>query len=273
MALELWLMIIIFIIGVSIILRLVKKAFKAAGLILLLFLLINFVFTITVVRDFIDIKNTWFSEPRIYAFEDNNDIKAAVSFTFPDQTGTPDLTLAKAEDLEGYSAAFNADDLESIKGNNHRLFLMNRTFVEKMVVPELDVGDSIITREQSLEILTGDNGFELFANLLTGQNASSLTEEQRQTLYESLRIEEESQFRSMYLMMSVVQGMFSGGPSGLLDSIEQFKKGSLIIHPETMFFRSFRIFPVSFLRSIAGRAKEKASDLAGNVAADVKEAI
>ena len=122
MALELWLIAIIFMVGIALIFKLVKKVFKAFGFIIILFIIMNLALGFLVYMDVTNLKKNFFSQPSVYILHKDNVVRAAVSFSFPQGGGEPQFNLAKTDDLKAYSESLQQGNMDGLKGLNYKIF-------------------------------------------------------------------------------------------------------------------------------------------------------
>ncbi len=136
-----------------------------------------------------------------------------------------DTKLIANNQLNDFSSYLKDNNYEKILGNSYKLMVFDLEIISNLAAIEFE--DKIITGNEAIDILKNsqDNGekAELFSAILSDEILSS---------------------------------------KNPLFFFSEFKKGNIIIYPETALFKTVKIIPLSFIKDagkkIFGKAKEKA---------------
>ncbi|MBW2976979.1 hypothetical protein KY347_06045 [Candidatus Woesearchaeota archaeon] len=137
-----------------------------------------------------------------------------------------DVNLLASEDLEKFSSYLESKDYEEILGDSYKLMVFDLGIISSLD-EEIELDDEIITKEQAISALKSDadanEKAELFGDILTSSILSS-----RNPLF-----------------------FFS-----------EFKKGNIVIYPETALFKTVKFIPLSFVKDATKNIFEKTKETA-----------
>lgn len=141
-----------------------------------------------------------------------------------------EVNLLSDGKLEEYSSHLKEKNYEKILENSYKLMIFNLNIVSDLNTDEIELEDKTISKQDALSDLKSEKGMQEKADLF----GAILTEE-----------------------------VFS--PKNPLFLFSEYKKGNIIVYPETAFFKAVKIMPLGFIRDKAedmfGKAKEKAKTL------------
>ena len=167
--------------------------------------------SVMLVMDASDIKNKYPTEEKIFILADNTTILTGF-------VQGADLVPISPAELAGYSAALNKKDYSAILGPHYKLFIIDINAIDAL--PDgIMVDNQSLAKPQLVDILEGKP-----SPLFIGADAQ--------------------QVRSGLFALSVQKVM-----SDPVFIISQFRKGNIIIYPETVLFKFLRYFPLRLIVS------------------------
>lgn len=145
-----------------------------------------------------------------------------------------DTNLMSNRQLNEFSLNLKNNNYEKILGDSYKLMIFDVEIISNLD-DEIEIENQIFTREQLVATLKSGNNNEkaaLFSVILTDEILSS-----RNPLF-----------------------FFS-----------EFKKGNIIIYPETALFKTVKIIPVPFIKDIGKKIFEKTKEKASSLVIEVSE--
>lgn len=145
-----------------------------------------------------------------------------------------DTNLMSNRQLNEFSLNLKNNNYEKILGDSYKLMIFDVEIISNLD-DEIEIENQIFTREQLVATLKSGNNNEkaaLFSVILTDEILSS-----RNPLF-----------------------FFS-----------EFKKGNIIIYPETALFKTVKIIPVPFIKDIGKKIFEKGKEKASSLVIEVSE--
>ena len=234
------LIIVLVMIIASIVMKLVRPIFFLAIIFLILFIFTSG----TIVKDFFDIKNKMGSDTNIVLMEYGGDIITGF-------VESEEYNLFDKDEIKEIDELYKDGEYEEIRGGHYKLFVMDADKFRD--IDSLDVNNKKVT---------GERVYHFFTN---GVIIDSITYED---LLVDPGIDEESDMESAlfaYLYKNDLK--LSKSP---IFFFESYKEGSIIVYPETMFFKFAKFIPLRFIYEKLNNLKVAIEDKANNA---IKEAV
>lgn len=194
-------------------------------------------------RDFAEKSQT---RPQLFILEENSRMLAGVNDLFK-----PDEGIKKAltdDEFSYYSALHEQKDHKAMLGNKYRLFVMSMGAFESLTEEDFRKHEEY-TKDFVFMMLRSDNAVEVFVEHML--NESGAGEDYEGLLREKLLKEApgKAELKSGFFRVLVSASVKTRGPMFVF---KEYKRGNVKIYPETMFFRTIKIMPLSMLDQIEG---------------------
>jgi len=146
-----------------------------------------------------------------------------------------------------YQPKFKNNDLGAIIGNNYKLFIIKLASFDSLET--IRIGEDIsITKEQLLSLISSEKPIDDFVVIMMGKDSS---ENQRNAykdaLLSNLKISTDAEFKGLLFLNAV--GNISKN-NGLFYLLTEFKKGNIIIYPQTILFDFISVMPVEWFEKL-----------------------
>ncbi len=129
-----------------------------------------------------------------------------------------------ASQLEEFSSYLENDDYEKILGDSYKFMIFDLDIISD-IDGEIDIGDETITKEHAISVLNSNADARekaaLFGAVLSGNILSS---------------------------------------KNPLFFFSEFKKGNIVIYPETALFKTIKIIPLPFIKDVGKKMFEKTKE-------------
>lgn len=230
--------IVLFIIVSLIIIKVVKTFAKAMFLISSLVLFILIIVGVITLSDVGDFKKSFSNQTSLYILEKDDIIIAGFNGEFSNNQSPILETDHSLESINGY---YINGDISSIKGDHYKLFIIDLISLE--IVKTIDTGEVELTFGQVSKLLSSDTPIDDYIKISSDQDLSGFQKNYiKENLMKTSNIEDESQFKGILFGMlfqtaTEKQGSFL---------FKQYKKGNIIVYPETAMFKLVKLVP-SFL--------------------------
>jgi len=135
---------------------------------------------------------------------------------------------------------FKKNDLQSIIGDNYKLIIIRKDFFNDVFsIPIAE--DQSITRIELFELLSSKTPIDDYITLsLGGDTAKIQKESYKENLIQSLQISTDEEFKDILFFTAFATAAENKGPLFLLNA---FKKETVIIYPQTLFFDTLKVIP------------------------------
>ncbi len=246
---------LVFIIAAVIIIILVKKILKAVFLILALFLIIILFLGFFVYRDVVDLQKNFGTQNSLILMDLDDEIVAGVIGSFSGKEATP---LGEVGD---YNAKYMAGDYDGLLGQNYKIIVFEEEAFD-------NIGDvMIIGKEYSSEfiisLLRSDTPIDDYVdNEMRIQNLPEA--EEKQARYELRRqiVYSNTEFKSVLFGTLLGKAMED---RGFIFILEQYREEDAVIYKETFTFKLIKTFPMSFVKGLVEKGKDKVQGMVVNM--------
>lgn len=230
---------IVVIVIIVVILKVFKSVFKALFTISTLFGVVFFIFMIILYQDVSDFQTNFPVSEKIFLLEENDELIAGFSGKFTEES-QPDLV--KASDLKSYQASYDADDLEAIKGDNYKLFIIKLNAFDD--IKSLEFNKDELSKNFVINLFYSDSPINEYADYYIKErgisaSASASVKSQLRDAFNS-----DAEFKGM-----LFANLFSlGMQKDPLFLFEEYKDDNIIIYEETMLFRTMDKVPLFLMK-------------------------
>lgn len=231
--------IILLIVLVVLILKFIKNAVKAIMLIISILVILSILGTYFTYSDIIDFRKNFPTTPSLYLLEKNDQVVAGIYGTFSEEE-LP--SLVPEEQLTAYQTYFQDNDLNQIKGDYYKLFIINTEAFDS--ITEVKVDDETLSKETIFDLLDSS---EPVNDYMTQKN---IPKQNREVLLRDLEIENDAEFKALLftaLFSRIIQ------EQGRLFIFTQYKQGNVVIYPKSTIFRVIKEVPSSLLNKLAAK--------------------
>lgn len=260
MALETILTIAIYAIIIYVIFKIVRKIAKAffyAGLLTLLILLVSGFF---IVKDIMSFKENFTEQGRsLVILEENGNILTGYSMK-------PSPKFLTAGQISEYSNYLENNEYDKILGDKYKLMIVKLDLVSDLEKEMINLGEVSLKKESMKNILRSNEPFDLLNNAIAEDNNVLPG-----AVFDA-RFKEDSLMLKAALLGTIVDEELLGAENAV-NFFKQYKKGNIIIYPETALFKFVKLVPVDWIRSIVKNAFVKAkSGITGGISIKIEEA-
>ncbi len=239
------------------VIRKIAKAFFYAGLLTLLILLVSGFF---IVKDIMSFKENFTEQGRsLVILEENGNILTGY-------TMKPNPKFLTAGQISEYSDYLENKDYGKILEDKYKLMIVKLDLVSDLKTERISLGEVNLKKESMIAILKSSEAFELFNEALAEDN-DILPE----TVFDARFKEDDLRLKAALLGTIVDEELL--GAENAVNFFKQYKKGNLIIYPETALFKFVRLVPVEWIKSVVKNAFVKAKNgITGGISIKIEEA-
>ncbi|MBW2977239.1 hypothetical protein KY331_00175 [Candidatus Woesearchaeota archaeon] len=231
--------IIVVLIIILAIFKIFKSVFKTIFLISTLFGIVMLVFMIILYQDVADFKTNFPTSEKLFLLEREGGLIAGFSGVLGEEEQP---NFVPSAELNSYQISFEADDLEPIKGNYYKLFIVvSETFDE---ITSIEFGEEQLSKNFVFDLLDSQTSIDDYASYYA----------QSQGISTAAIGEVKSQMRSQFSSDAEFKGalfatLFSAKTQeDRLFLFKEYKKDNILIYPETMLFRTIKKIPLIFMQ-------------------------
>ncbi len=229
-----------------VLLKIFKKAAKIIMIVFSVIMLLLITVGILMVKDAIDFKEGMQKGDITYIAVSGNEVISAIQT----QSGMPEPIIINESVITGFDAYFKKGELDKIKGDAFKLFIVDITIFNDLGEKEIpnDYDGRNITSNIMVAVLNSSSPRDVFADylLLTAKDVP----EQYEDYYrekQKKQMESDNEVRGRAFIFLISQAMGTKGP---LFIINGYKEGLITIYPETILFRCIRLVPTSYIKSV-----------------------
>jgi hypothetical protein len=226
--------IIIFIVIAVVILKLVKSILKAIFLIFSIAAVVLFLGLFFFYSDVNDFQENFPTVPSLFLLQKDNEIIAGFYGIFAENAAP---SLVEEEQLINYQQNFQEDDLVQIKGDYYKIFIIDSAAFDS--VTEVKIEETI-SKQEVFSLLDSTNPI----NDYLVETGSSLD---KNDLMYQLDIQNDAEFKSLLFNLLFNRLIEENDP---LIIFKEYKKGNIIIYPETMMFKFVQKIPNILLNQV-----------------------
>ena len=251
MALGTFLAIIIIIFIAFIVIKIVwkiTKIFFYIGLVILLFFLVT---GFLIVRDVDDFRKNFTEKGNIVLLEEEGNIITGYVM----QNNPRFLTQ---EEIALYSNYLQNKEFDRILEDKFKLMIININLISDLETESISLGTASIKKESVIDIFESKDPFKAFNNALAEGSDLEFDPELKD---DNLR------FKATLLRTLVNEELI--GPENALNFFRQYKKGNLIIYPETPLFKFVNLIPINLIKSVLKSTFVKANEVTGRLVKDL----
>lgn len=247
---------ILYVAGAVLAFKFLKSIAKAMMIVSLVGLLLIGGASYYVIKDARNFQENWEGSPKLMLLEVDGKLIAGMESTL--SAGDGPVMLAE-DRIEVLQQSYDVNDHNSMLGENYKIFIMKLgPLMDEIEGESLDFGDYTLTKTQARRILSSDDALVEMVNVAVDNG--DIGEDRK----EDLRLEIEKDIGTDTEVKALVFGILiqqisteKGADTGLY-LLTEYKKGNIIIYPETAMFKLIKYVP-NFVLSKAGEmAKIKA---------------
>ncbi|MBS3101987.1 hypothetical protein J4458_00905 [Candidatus Woesearchaeota archaeon] len=256
MALGTILTIIIYLLAIFIIFKVVKKIAKAVIYAASITLLLLLIFGLFVAKDIIDFRKSFTEQGTVVLLEDKGNILAGY-------TMKPSPKFLTADKIAEYNAYLEDKEYDKIRNEGYKLMIIKIELVSGLKAEKISIGAVSIKKETMISVLKSDRPFELFNRALTEDEGFPSAEFDAR-LNDNLKLK-------AALLGTIVDNELLGAKNAI-NFFSEYKKGNIIIYPETALFKFAKLFPLGMIKSVAKKAFAEAKEITGGIYLKIEEA-
>ena len=238
------LIIIVFL--VFIVLTIVKKLFKLlfyGGIAILILILLN---TYFIYQDVADLRENFAASTKNVILVDDKQVLTGFLIT-------NEINFITNEKLDEFSSNLENEDFEKVLGESYKLLIFDVNIISDLKT-NIEIGDNTISNDFAVSVLKSNKPFEMLKGKNINQNDLEIT-----------RNEAENNVKVKAALFGIILSENILSSKNPLFFFSEFKKGSIIIYPETALFKTVKFIPLTFFentgKKIFGKAKEKVKTL------------
>lgn len=225
--------IILLIVLAVLIIKFIKSTIKAIALIISILVILSILGTFFVYSDINDFRQNFPTIPSLYLLQKDDQIVSGFYGIFSEETPP---SLVSKEQLASYQQSFQENDLEEIKSDYYKVFIINANAFES--ITEIKADDTTLSKETLFSLLDSSDPID---DYMTQKN---IPKQQRGILLDSLGIENDIEFKALLFAALFAKSMEEKGP---LFIFTQLKQGNIIVYPKSTIFRLVKEAPSSLL--------------------------
>jgi energy-coupling factor transporter transmembrane protein EcfT len=234
------------ILAIIIILAILKFVFKMVKLvfwIVVIIFIITSVLGIFTYRDALDMKENLESQPKIYFLKQDETLVSGFSIGKLDEV--PEFfDFSK---IVEYQNNFKNKDYEDMLDENYKIFILD--------METFDFND------ENIEFIGGEVSKKTLQTVLNSDDPIEVYKSKTNINVRNYGIEDPGEFKG-----NIFATLFNekSGSMGQLFIMIEYKKGNVIVYPETASFKMIKLLPTSFIKNVFEKAKDKAVEEINN---------
>jgi len=232
---------IIVIVSIILTFWIVKKIIKGmiiSGFILLIFLI---VLGALIYTDGIKFQENIITTDSLFLFEDNKNIYTGFSAKFSEQySEDKKASSINTEELNIISKNYENEDLDSVKNEYYKVFIVNENTFEDL--ENIEIFNYNYSKKFIIDLIKSENPIERFAD-----DYSKKTGLKKEFIIEDISkgIKDETEMKGMLFMRLFGTKIEN---RGALFIIEEYKEKNIMVYPETSVFKAMKLTPMFILK-------------------------
>ncbi len=227
---------ILFVVIAVLVFKFIKNTIKSIFILLAILTLVVVVGGITIYSDVNDFRQNFPTVPSLYLLEKDNQIVAGIYGTFSEEAPP---SLVGTEQLASYQNNYQANNLDDIKGDYYKLFVMKAEAFDS--ITEIKTDGETISKQAVFDLLGSSTPINDF------MAQKGLPQEQRSALLTNLNVKNDAEFKSLLFTLLFAKSIQEKGPTFIFI---QFKQENIIIYPDTTITLLIKEVPLSLLNSV-----------------------
>ncbi|MDP6548388.1 MAG: hypothetical protein QF917_05565 [Candidatus Woesearchaeota archaeon] len=223
--------IIILLIGIFLwgIFKRIFKVFFYVGIAISLLLAVNFYF---IYQDLTDLKENFAVSTKKVILVDEEEVLTGFLLN-------GEIDYLADEDIAAFSSYLDENNYEKILGDSYKLMIFNVDIISDLETNEIEIREDTITRNRAISILRSGEPF-----ILLGDE----------------ELESDTQLKAEVFGTILAEHILSS--ENPLFFFSEFKKGNIVIYPQTSLFKTLKFIPLSLIKDaskkVLGKTKDKA---------------
>jgi hypothetical protein len=223
---------ILFVIGAVIAFKIIKSLIKAALAVVSATILIILLISFLVYADYSSFNKSWPDSEKLALLDADGQITAGLQTNF---SGEDDAKLLDESQISSIQSSYTVKDISSIKGNNYKVIIIKlESLIEGIHTDEIKIKDEIILKQDSIDVLMSENALADLTALFSKQ-------ENIEDIKQNISSNVEAKSLVFGVLLQQLSDENGSGFIGYL--ISEYKKGNIIIYPETAMFKLAGFMP------------------------------
>ena len=140
--------------------------------------------------------------------------------------------IIEQQELLDYSRLYKEGQLDKILKGHYKLMIFSIASIQELPNEEFQIGDFLLSKEQIIKALLSDNPEQVFDT--------------------PLYLSDDTHWLKAYLLgFVIVDGIMD--LSNPVYFFAQYKKGNIMVYPETAVFKAMKLIPLSLIKSVIER--------------------
>lgn len=215
----------------------------------------------------------------VFAFDNNGNISTAFFITFPNKSDVMQgVRMLSQQQIDDLNAKFTQKDYAAMLDGNYKLVIVKRKSLEDNLPVALEFNKIFYSRDEIISIITQPNGFDLFFDKFFQESkfpAGVDKETVKERLLQELKLSNANDIKSYMFIFAFVTGVLGGSQGSPLNTItllEQYQKGYIIVYPETISLKMFKLVPFSTVKNIMQDLSPKEAEILNKPAETAEQA-
>lgn len=239
--------IVAFVIVSVLIIIIVHKILKAAFMIIALFFIIFLILGFFVYKDIVDMQKNFGEKNNIVLIESGGRIVGGVIGRFSGEEA------AAIKDVSSYDSDYQANDYESILGDDYKLFIFKEGAFDK--TDDVEMMGGSYSSDFIVSLLKSDKPIDDYVdNDVSIKGLSGAALENAKSLLRGKIRYSDTEFKSVLFGTLLAKAMED---KQFFFILEQYKEGDVVVYKETITFKVIKAIPVSFIKKLAAKGKTK----------------
>ncbi len=242
----LWIIyLVVSILAVYLLIKLFKKAFKIAIVVLLAMVALSVIFGYPIFDDFLSIKDNLAESNKLFLLDDKGDIVAGFDGELSD-----DNQPEAINDLGNMNSAYE-NDFKSLEEQYYKTFVVNISiFDNNDENKKIEIGQLELENKKVIEMIRSDNALTEFSKLLLIDGENKITEKNieqvKKSLAENNNLSTSNDIKAMLFMMLFSQKQLEDN----FFLFRELRKGNIKVYPKTAFFKALDLIPEFIIEQV-----------------------
>lgn len=229
-------------------------------------------------QDINDLRTNFASSDNLFLLNTNGSLETGIiaSFDELDSDTEQGITFLTENTLASYQRSFAEEDYKELRGEEiYKVIIFDIAYFNRTLPANITLTQDItLTKQQSMQLLTADNAYQSFIDIMFRSVYSGTSEFEgmaRPVVEDAIReqfsnqfdITNNREFRSFMFLTFISQTLVNQkGTSSILTLTRQYKKDNIMIYPQTFFFKIVSIVPLDIIDSLFEKAIDSVKEQA-----------
>jgi hypothetical protein len=225
----------VFFIVLAVIFSVIKKVMKLVFLVFFILSMLSVIGGVFIINDLKDFRENFPTAEKMIILKDETKVLTGLAMTTEDE----EPVFLTEENIDVYSDYLEVGNFDAVLGDSYKLMILDLNIFEEMPPGAMELNDEEFEKDFFISVLKSDDPISLLAG------------EDVETMYADKITVKGAIFGILYVEVMQSPIYF----------FSQYKKGNILIYPETAIFKAIRFMPLGLVKntmeSVMSKVREK----------------